>query len=163
MIIHLERLWSCKTVKIWKLHWKLRFSESQYCFANIFTTKAHHFKIWNLSSLDINWHKVNFHESARILIKYFFLPASNGKQTSSHMVGIHPPCKIWSSQQIWKVKNTCSSIVLFYFIHHSHNKDHEDLLCFYFYFWFPKISVQRNIERQINALQMLILKSGTQH
>ena len=33
--------------------------------------------------------------------KIFFLPASNGKQTSSHIVGIHPPCKIWSSQQIW--------------------------------------------------------------
>ena len=121
------------------------------------------FEIWNLSSLDINWHISKFSWKCSDPHKIFFLPASNGKQTSSHMVGIHPPCKIWSSQQIWKVKNKCSSIVHFYFIHHSHNKDHEDLICFYFYFWFPKILVQRNIERQINALQMLILKSGTQH
>ena len=149
-------------MKISNLHWKLKFSESQCCFANIFTTKAHHFKIWNLSSLVINLHKANFHESARILIKYFSCQLQM-KNKHPHMVGIHPPCKIWSSQQIWKVKNKCSSIVHFYFIHHSHNKDHEDLICFYFYFWFPKILVQRNIERQINALQMLILKSVSQH
>ena len=40
LIIHLERLCSCKTVKIWKFHWKLKFSEGQYCFANISATKA---------------------------------------------------------------------------------------------------------------------------
>ena len=40
VIIHLERLLRCKTVKIWKIHWKLMFSKSQYCFASISTTEA---------------------------------------------------------------------------------------------------------------------------
>ena len=40
VIIHLERLLRCKTVKIWKIHWKLMFSKSPYCFANISTTEA---------------------------------------------------------------------------------------------------------------------------
>ena len=40
VIIHLERLLRCKTVKLWKIHWKLKYSESQYCFANISAMKA---------------------------------------------------------------------------------------------------------------------------
>ena len=31
---------SYETVKIWKIHWKLKYSESRYCFANISATKA---------------------------------------------------------------------------------------------------------------------------
>ena len=40
MIIHLERLLRCEIVKIWKIHWKLKYSESQYCFADISATEA---------------------------------------------------------------------------------------------------------------------------
>ena len=40
VIIHLVRLLRCETVKIWKIHWKLKYSESQYCFANISATEA---------------------------------------------------------------------------------------------------------------------------
>ena len=50
-----------------------------------------------------------------------------------------------------------------YGIYHSYNKDHEDLLCSIFVLLVFKDFVQRFIERQINVLQMLILKAGTQH
>ena len=40
VIIHLVRLLRCETVKIWKIHWKLKYSESQYCFAYISATEA---------------------------------------------------------------------------------------------------------------------------
>ena len=40
IIFHLERLLRCETVKIWKIHWKLKYLESQYCFANISARKA---------------------------------------------------------------------------------------------------------------------------
>ena len=40
VIIHLVRLLRCKTVKIWKIHWKLKYSENQYCFAYISATEA---------------------------------------------------------------------------------------------------------------------------
>ena len=40
VIIHLWRLWRSKTVEICKIHWKLIISKSQYCFANISSTKA---------------------------------------------------------------------------------------------------------------------------
>ena len=40
VIIHLVRLLRCETVKIWKIHWKLKYSESQYCFANISAMEA---------------------------------------------------------------------------------------------------------------------------
>ena len=40
VIIHFERLLRCETVKIWKIHWKLKYSWSQYCFANISATEA---------------------------------------------------------------------------------------------------------------------------
>ena len=40
VIIHLGRLLRCINVKIWKMPWKLRFSESQYCFANISATET---------------------------------------------------------------------------------------------------------------------------
>ena len=38
VIIHLEILLRCETVQIWKIHWKLKYSESRYCFA----IPAHH-------------------------------------------------------------------------------------------------------------------------
>ena len=37
---HLWRLWRYKTVETCKIHWKLMIFKSQYCFANISTTKA---------------------------------------------------------------------------------------------------------------------------
>ena len=40
VIIHLERLLRCETVKICKIHRKLKYSESQDCFGNISPTKA---------------------------------------------------------------------------------------------------------------------------
>ena len=40
VITHIWGLWRCKTVKICKIHWKLIIFKSQYCFANISTTKA---------------------------------------------------------------------------------------------------------------------------
>ena len=40
VIIHLWRLWRSKTVEICKIHRKLMIFKSQYCFANIFVTKA---------------------------------------------------------------------------------------------------------------------------
>ena len=40
VIIHLEILLRCETVQIWKIHWKLKYLESRYCFANISPTKA---------------------------------------------------------------------------------------------------------------------------
>ena len=61
--IHLVRLLRCETVKIWKIHWKLMFSKSQYCFANISTTEA-----WILMKfyMVVNWYLVSlsikFHE-----------------------------------------------------------------------------------------------------
>ena len=41
--IHILRLLRCIMVKIWKMHWKLKCSESQYCFANISRMKAWNF------------------------------------------------------------------------------------------------------------------------
>ena len=40
MIFHLWRLWRCKNVEIFKIHWKLMSFKSQYCFANISATKV---------------------------------------------------------------------------------------------------------------------------
>ena len=40
VIIHIQRLWRCITMKICKIHWKLMIFKSQYCFANISATKA---------------------------------------------------------------------------------------------------------------------------
>ena len=39
VIIHILRLLRCIMVKIWKMHWKLKYSENQYCFANISAMK----------------------------------------------------------------------------------------------------------------------------
>ena len=46
--LNLSKIWprygqnkkSYETVKIWKIHWKLKYSESRYCFANISATEA---------------------------------------------------------------------------------------------------------------------------
>ena len=46
--LNLSKIWprygqnkkSYETVKIWKIHWKLKYLESRYCFANISATKA---------------------------------------------------------------------------------------------------------------------------
>ena len=40
VIIHLGRLLRRINVKVWKIPWKLKFSESQFCFAYISTTEA---------------------------------------------------------------------------------------------------------------------------
>ena len=40
VIIHLEILLRCETIQIWKIHWKLKYSESRYRFANISATKV---------------------------------------------------------------------------------------------------------------------------
>ena len=40
VIIHIQRLWRCITMKICKIHWKLMIFKSQNCFANISATKA---------------------------------------------------------------------------------------------------------------------------
>ena len=43
VVIHLERLLRCKSVKIWKKNWKFKYSKSQNCFANISVKKARMF------------------------------------------------------------------------------------------------------------------------
>ena len=40
VIIQLLRLLRCENMKIWKINWKVKYSESQYCFANIPATEA---------------------------------------------------------------------------------------------------------------------------
>ena len=63
VIIRLLRLLRCETVKIWKRHWKLMFSESQCCFANISRTEA---LIFMKFYVVVNYYLVNwtfeFHE-----------------------------------------------------------------------------------------------------
>ena len=56
VIIHLVRLWRCETVKIWKIHWKLKYSESQYCFANISAMEA---RIFMKFYMVVNYYLVN--------------------------------------------------------------------------------------------------------
>ena len=81
MIIHLERLWSCKAVKIWILHWKLKFSESQYCFPNISVTKA---RIFMKFYMVVNWYLVSlcvkFHEDLCINAR------ARGVNTRTHVL-----------------------------------------------------------------------------
>ena len=63
VIIHFVRLLRCETVKIWKIHWKLNYSESQYCFANISAMEALIFMIffvvvnYYLVSLSLKFHE----------------------------------------------------------------------------------------------------------
>ena len=56
VIIHLVRLLRCKTVKIWKIHWKLKYSESQYCFANISAMEA---RIFTKFYMVVNYYLVS--------------------------------------------------------------------------------------------------------
>ena len=56
VIIHLVRLLRCETVKIWKIHWKLKYSESQYCFANISAMEA---RIFMKFYMVVNYYLVN--------------------------------------------------------------------------------------------------------
>ena len=69
--LNLSKIWprygqnkiSYETVKIWKIHWKLKYSESRYCFANISATKARIFMKFYvvvhfyLMSLSFKFHK----------------------------------------------------------------------------------------------------------
>ena len=72
-IIHLVRLLRCKTVKIWKINWKLKYSEGRYCFAFISATEAQIFMKFHVV---VNFYLVNlnfkFHEdpciNARALV-----------------------------------------------------------------------------------------------
>ena len=57
VIIHLVRLLRCKTVKIWKIHWKLKYSESQYCFAHISPMEAQIFMNVYLVSLSFKFYE----------------------------------------------------------------------------------------------------------
>ena len=68
VIIHILRLLRCIMVKIWKMHWKLKYLKSQYCFVNISAMKNHIFmKFYRV----INYYLVNisfkFHEDAHVL------------------------------------------------------------------------------------------------
>ena len=56
VIIHLERLLRCETDNIWKIHWKLKYSESQYCFANISAMEA---RIFMKFYMVVNYYLVN--------------------------------------------------------------------------------------------------------
>ena len=56
VIIHLVRLLRCETVKIWKIHGKLKYSESWYCFANISATEA---QIFMKFYVGVNFYLVN--------------------------------------------------------------------------------------------------------
>ena len=66
VIIHLEILLRCETVQIWKIHWKLKYSESRYCFADISATKAWIFTKfymlvnYYLLNLSFKFHKYRF-------------------------------------------------------------------------------------------------------
>ena len=58
VIIYLVRLLRCETVKIWKIHWKLTYSESLYCFANIFEMEAWilwHLMFWTITIIVMGW------------------------------------------------------------------------------------------------------------
>ena len=57
VIIHLGRLLRSINVKVWKMPWKLRFSESQYCFANISATEA---QIFMKFYVVLNFYLVSF-------------------------------------------------------------------------------------------------------
>ena len=73
VIIHLERLLRCKTVKIWKIHWKLKYSESQYCFANISAMKARIFmKIFMVVNYYLVSLSLKFHEDLAINVRARF-------------------------------------------------------------------------------------------
>ena len=56
VIFHLERLLRCETVKIWKIHWKLKYLESQYCYANISAKK---YRIFIKICMGVNYYLVN--------------------------------------------------------------------------------------------------------
>ena len=65
VLIHLERLLRCETDNIWKMHWKLKYSESQNCFANISETKSW---IYMKSYMVVNYYLVSlnfkFHKNS---------------------------------------------------------------------------------------------------
>ena len=62
--LNLSKIWprygqnerSYETVKIWKIHWKSKYSESQYYFANISATKA---RIFMKFFVVVNFYLVN--------------------------------------------------------------------------------------------------------
>ena len=51
-----NQLLRCETVKIWKIHGKLKYSESWYCFANISATEA---RIFMKFYVGVNFYLVN--------------------------------------------------------------------------------------------------------
>ena len=61
VIIHIQRLWRCITMKICKIHWKLMIFKSQNCFANISATKAPIFMKFEtyIHKIVKNYHKKN--------------------------------------------------------------------------------------------------------
>ena len=70
VIIHLVRLLRCETVKIWKIHWKLKYSESQYCFANISAMEA---RIFMKFYMVVNYYLVN------LSFKFYEDPSTNAR------------------------------------------------------------------------------------
>ena len=73
--LNLSKIWprygqneiSYETVKIWKIHWKSKYSESQYYFANISATKA---RIFMKFYVVVNFYLVSlsfkFHEDSSV-------------------------------------------------------------------------------------------------
>ena len=56
VIILIWRHWRCIMVKIWKIHWKFKYSESQYCFANISAMRAWIFmKFYTVNNYYLGW------------------------------------------------------------------------------------------------------------
>ena len=67
VIIHLVKLLRCETVKIWKIHWKLKYSESGYCFANFSATKARIFmKFYVMVNIYLVSLSFKFHEDPSV-------------------------------------------------------------------------------------------------
>ena len=94
-IIPLDRLLRCEIVKIWKIHWKLMFLKSQYCFANISTTEA---RILMKFYMVVNYYLVNlsfkFHEDPWTNARARFVSTRIRDKTCAHTFTTHygTPC-----------------------------------------------------------------------
>ena len=86
---------SYETVKIWKIHWKLKYSESRYCFANISATEARIFMKFYVVvnflfcelKFKISWRSMykcshsRYNVHARVYNLYTIILSSNSRRT----------------------------------------------------------------------------------